>query len=47
MIIGRLLRSRGTRPFYQVAPAGRLARARRGAVHPIQSVGGNCVAMRS
>jgi hypothetical protein len=47
MIIGRLLRSRGTRPFYQV----RLPAASRAVADAlctrIQSVGGNCVAMRS
>ncbi len=47
MIIGRLLRSRGTRPFYQVrlpASSRALAAALCGR---IQSSGGNCVAMRS
>ena len=47
MIIGRLLRSRGTRPFYQI----RLPAASRAVADAlctrIQSVGGNCVAMRS
>jgi transglycosylase-like protein with SLT domain/sporulation related protein len=47
MIIGRLLRSRGTRPFYQVRlPAGSRALAE-ALCSRIQSVGGNCVAMRS
>jgi len=47
MIIGRLLRSRGTRPFYQVRlPAGSRAVAE-ALCGRIQSVGGNCVAMRS
>jgi len=47
MIIGRLLRSRGTRPFYQVRlPAGSRALAEALCTR-IQSVGGNCVAMRS
>ncbi len=47
MIIGRLLRSRGTRPFYQVRlPAGSRALAE-ALCGRIQSVGGNCVAMRS
>jgi len=47
MIIGRLLRSRGTRRFYEVRlPAA--SRALAGALcGRIQSVGGNCVAMRS
>jgi hypothetical protein len=47
MIIGRLLRSRGTRPFYQVrlpAASRQLADA---LCTRIQSAGGNCVAMRS
>ena len=47
MIIGRLLRSRGTRRFYQVrlpAPSRQVAEAWCGR---IQAVGGNCVAMRS
>src|ERR1700687_5091141 len=47
MIIGRLLRSRGTRPFYQV----RLPAASRIVAEQlcgrIQSVGGACVAMPS
>jgi hypothetical protein len=47
MIIGRVLRSRGTRKFYQV----RLPAATRAAAEAlcarIQSVGGVCVAMRS
>ena len=47
MIIGRLLRSRGTRPFYQVRlPASSRAVAA-ALCGRIQSVGGNCVAMRS
>ncbi len=47
MIIGRLLRSRGTRPFYQVRlPAGSRAVAA-ALCSRIQSVGGSCVAMRS
>jgi hypothetical protein len=47
MIIGRLLRSRGTRRFYQVrlpAPSRQVAAALCGR---IQAVGGACVAMRS
>ena len=47
MIIGRLLRSRGTRPFYQVrlpAPTRAVAEQLCGR---IQSVGGACVAMPS
>lgn len=47
MIIGRVLRSRGTRPFYQI----RLPEPSRGAADAlcqrIQSVGGACVALRS
>jgi hypothetical protein len=47
MIIGRLLRSRGTRPFYQV----RLPAASRSVAEQlcgrIQSIGGACVAMPS
>jgi len=47
MIIGRLLRSRGTRPFYQVRlPAASRAVAT-ALCSRIQAVGGNCVAMRS
>jgi hypothetical protein len=47
MIIGRLLRSRGTRRFYEVRlPAA--SREVAGALcSRIQSVGGNCVALRS
>jgi hypothetical protein len=47
MIIGRLLRSRGTKRFYQVrlpAPSRAVANA---LCERIQSVGGSCVAMRS
>src|SRR5205823_4532014 len=47
MVIGRLLRSRGTRPFYQVrlpAPSRAVAQQLCGR---IQSVGGACVAMPS
>ncbi len=47
MIIGRVLRSRGTRLFYQV----RLPSGSRGAAAAlcarIQSIGGNCVGLRS
>ena len=47
MVIGRLLRSRGTRPFYQI----RLPAASRAVAEQlcgrIQSVGGACVAMPS
>jgi hypothetical protein len=47
MVIGRLLRSRGTRPFYEV----RLPAATRTDADTlcsrIQAVGGACVAMRS
>ena len=47
MIIGRLLRSRGTRPFYQVRlPANSRAEAD-ALCRRIQSVGGACVAMPS
>jgi hypothetical protein len=47
MVIGRLLRSRGTRRFYQVRlPAASRSVAEALCVR-IQSVGGNCVAMRS
>jgi hypothetical protein len=47
MIIGRLLRSRGTRPFYQVRlPAASRAAAAALCSH-IQSAGGSCVALRS
>ncbi len=47
MIIGRLLRSRGTRPFYQVRlPAATRAEAD-ALCRRIQSVGGVCVALRS
>ena len=47
MIIGRLLRSRGTRRFYQVrvpAPTRQVAEALCGR---IQAIGGACVAMRT
>ena len=47
MIIGRLLRSRGTRPFYQVrlpAPSRAVAEQLCGR---IQAAGGACVAMPS
>jgi hypothetical protein len=47
MIIGRLLRSRGTRPFYQVrlpAPSRAVAEQLCGR---IQSIGGACVAAPS
>jgi hypothetical protein len=47
MIIGRLLRSRGTRPFYQVrlpAPSREIAEALCGR---IQAIGGVCVTLRS
>ena len=47
MVIGRLLRSRGTRRFYQVrlpAPSRQVAEA---LCSRIQAVGGDCVAMRS
>jgi len=47
MIIGRLLRSRGTRRFYQVrlpAPSRQVAET---LCSRIQAIGGNCVAMRS
>lgn len=47
MIIGRVLRSRGTRPFYQI----RLPEATRDAAaavcHRIQAAGGACIAMPS
>jgi hypothetical protein len=47
MIIGRRLRSRGTRPYYQLRlPADSRAVAAL-LCSRIQSVGGNCVAMRS
>jgi hypothetical protein len=47
MVIGRLLRSRGTRPFYEVRlPAETRAQAD-ALCGRIQSVGGACVAMRS
>ena len=47
MIIGRLLRSRGTRPFYEVRlPAATRAEAD-ALCSRIQGVGGACVAMRS
>ena len=47
MIIGRLLRSRGTRRFYQIrlpAASRHVAEALCGRIH---AAGGNCVAMRS
>jgi hypothetical protein len=47
MIIGRMLRSRGTRPFYQVrlpAPSRAIAEQ---LCSRIQSIGGACVAAPS
>ena len=47
MVIGRLLRSRGTRPFYQVRLPAASREVAAALCSRIQSVGGNCVAMRS
>jgi hypothetical protein len=47
MVIGRLLRSRGTRRFYQVRLPAASRQAAESLCARIQSVGGNCVAMRS
>jgi len=47
MIIGRLLRSRGTRRFYQIRLPAASREAAAALCRRIQSVGGNCVAMRS
>jgi hypothetical protein len=47
MIIGRLLRSRGTRRFYQIRLPASSRQAAEALCSRIQSVGGSCVAMRS
>jgi Transglycosylase SLT domain/SPOR domain len=47
MIIGRLLRSRGTRPFYQVRLPAASRREAQTLCTRIQAVGGSCVAMHS
>ena len=47
MIIGRLLRSRGTRTFYQVRLPARTRAAAVALCSRIQAVGGACVAMHS
>ena len=47
MIIGRLLRSRGTRPFYQVRLPAASRQVAEALCSRIQAAGGNCVAMRS
>jgi hypothetical protein len=47
MIIGRLLRSRGTRPFYEVRVPAATRTDADALCSRIQSVGGACVAMRS
>ena len=47
MIIGRLLRSRGTRPFYQVRLPAASRQVAEALCGRIQAAGGNCVAMRS
>ena len=47
MIIGRVLRSRGTRPFYQIRLPEPTRAAAQSVCNRIQSVGGACVAMPS
>jgi hypothetical protein len=47
MIVGRLLRSRGTRPFYQVRLPAESREAADALCRRIQAVGGACVPMRS
>ena len=47
MIIGRLLRGRGTRPFYQIRLPAASRQAADALCGRIQAAGGNCVAMRS
>jgi hypothetical protein len=47
MIIGRVLRSRGTRLFYQVRVPSDSRGAAAALCARIQSIGGNCVALRS
>ena len=47
MIIGRLLRSRGTRPFYQVRLPAPSREAADALCLRIRGLGGSCVAMRS
>jgi hypothetical protein len=47
MIIGRLLRSRGTRTFYQVRLPAASRQVAETLCGRIQAAGGNCVAMRS
>ena len=47
MIIGRLLRSRGTRRFYQVRLPAASRQVAETLCSRIQAIGGNCVAMRS
>jgi hypothetical protein len=47
MIIGRLLRSRGTRRFYQIRLPAENRQVAQMLCHRIQAIGGACVAMRS
>jgi hypothetical protein len=47
MIIGRLLRGRGTRRFYQIRLPAASRHVAEGLCGRIRAVGGNCVAMRS
>jgi hypothetical protein len=47
MIIGRVLRSRGTRPFYQIRIPAETRAYAEALCGRIQSIGGACVAMRS
>jgi hypothetical protein len=47
MIIGRLLRSRGTRRFYQVRLPAASRQVAQSMCGRIQAIGGNCVVMRS
>jgi Transglycosylase SLT domain len=47
MIVGRLLRSRGTRRFYQIRLPAASRQAATMLCNRIRSVGGNCIALRS
>jgi hypothetical protein len=47
MIIGRVLRSRGTRPFYQIRLPAPTRDAAQAVCNRIQSVGGACIAVAS
>jgi hypothetical protein len=47
MIIGRLLRSRGTRRFYQIRLPAASRQAAEMLCSRLHAVGGNCIALRS